>query len=392
MNGRSRKDDDTSLAAAVDWLNEAAASMRTWVESVRPPGGERGRFLWARRTTRPANCAATSYILGGINMMGAGDVITDQDRRQGIAWVQSFHGGHGQYRDPAILERRPPDWPAEKPYPDPPLLVVINQYSLGVLRGLGFEGEMPRPEPPDGIPQAHEADKALEYVRTRPWNTNPWGAGSHSMRMATWLLNWHQDGRIPLDPLIDVLRWIYSQQDPQTGLWGAPSCPKYERINGTFKLFPLICENLRLPLPHADKIIEQVLAEWDRPDYDENVGACDEWDNWYVIANCMDYTDHRADDIRAMALRRLNRMHIFQKPDGGMSYHPAHCATAWCGVDMAPPVAQSDCMGLGILKSAIAVCVGILGLEGQTAWSAKWRMREPADEALCNAIRERLGL
>jgi len=382
--------DDESIEAAVALLNDLAESMRGWVESVRPPDGARGRFLWARETTRPANVASSAYILNSLRMMGAEDIITDQDRDEGIAWVQSFHLGEGQYRDPAILDREPPGWGRD--WPDAPLLVVVNGYSQTVLRALGCECELPRPEPPEGIPQAHEADKALDYVKTRPWDTNPWGAGSHSMRMATWLLNWHQEGHIPLDPLIDVLKWFYEQQDPQTGLWGAPTCPKFQRINGTFKLFPLICGNLRLPLPHADKIIDQVLSEWERPDYDEHVGACDEWDNWYVVAHAMDHTDHRADDIRATALERLNHLAIFRKPDGGMSYHPSHCTTSWCGVDMAPSIPQSDCMGLGILKSSIAVCVNILGIGDRVPWSTEWRMREQVDESLRREIIERVGL
>ena len=100
---------------------------------MRPEDGARGRFRWARQTTREANCAATAYILGGLGAFGADDVINDDDRRQGAAWVQSFHVGEGQFRDPAIVDRKPDDWPADQPWPGAPLLTVVNGYSHSVL-------------------------------------------------------------------------------------------------------------------------------------------------------------------------------------------------------------------------------------------------------------------
>ena len=270
----------------------------------------------------------------------------------------------------------------------------VNQYAQGTLRGFGVDvAELPPPDPPAGWPQlADGPELALEWIRTRPYHEDAWGACSHGMRMATRLLQWHKDGHIAIEPLVEALRFFYGIQDPDTGLWGTPSQPRHVRINGAFKLFPLLRENLDLPIPHADRIIDAVLAEFDRPDYDRTVGACDEWDNWYVVALLAPLVpEHRADDIRRVAAHRIVRtLEIFAEPDGGLSYHPGACTTGWIGFDMAPALPQGDVMGPGILSAGINVCVDLLGLQGRTSWDGTWRLRSPESAALRADIRQRL--
>jgi hypothetical protein len=279
------------------------------------------------------------------------------------------------------------------------MLNGVNQYARNVLRRCLAQGisELPDAVPPPGWPQpGDDPEKVLEWIRTRPWDRNVWGAGSHGMRMATWLLRWHKEGRMTLDPVVQALNFFYRIQDPETGLWGTANQPQNVRINGTFKLFPLLRDQLDLPLPHADKIIDQVLAEFSRPGYDEAVGACDEWDNWYVMALAVDPAGgHRREDIIRMAGARIERdLDIFSAPDGGLSYWPSRCGTGWIGFDMAPSLPQGDASGLGILVGAINVCVDLLGLQDLSPWTGQWRLRGEAreDEALRQAILERLEI
>jgi hypothetical protein len=271
---------------------------------------------------------------------------------------------------------------------------VVNSYARGVLLRYrdNTAGDLPPSVPPPGWPQADDPAAAVEWIKTRPWDTNAWGAGSHAMRMATYLLEWYQQGRAPLDPLIQALKFFYRIQNPRTGLWGAESLPRQNRINGTFKLFPLIRGQLDLPLPHADKIIDQVLAEFRQPNYDETVGGCDEWDNWYVIGLAADRAPgHRADEIRAMAAHRVNRiLALFAKPDGGWSYSPQVCGTEWVGFDMAPAIPQGDALALATHPSAVSVCVDLLGIQGRTRWSGQWRMRSKESPELRAQIEARV--
>ena len=381
----------------------AAAALRgfgpgfqEWCARLRPADGTPGRFRWALQTTRDANVAATAYLLGGLKKMGLYDrVITPRDREAGIAWVRAMNQGHEQYRDPALLDRPTPGWPKDQPWPNVAMLNGVNCYARSVLGGYGADlAELPPEEPPAGWPQPNEPDKALEFIRTRPWATNPWGAGSHAMRMARWLLQWHRRGLLPLDPAVEALRFFYRTQNPATGLWGGEQTPMYERINGTFKLFPYMRDHLDLPLPHADKIIDQVLSEFYRPDYDAKVGGCDEWDNWYVIALAVDHAPgHRTEEIQRLAAWRIVRIvELFRRDDGGLSYAPGGCCTNWIGYDMAPACRQSDVMGPGILTGPINVCIDLTRLQHGTPWTGVWRMHERVslDDPLRQEILRRL--
>jgi hypothetical protein len=199
------------------------------------------------------------------------------------------------------------------------------------------------------------------------------------MRMARYMLQWRRQGRLPIAAVHEAFRFIYSIQDPATGLWGTANQPRNVRINGTFKLFVLIRDQLDLPLPHADKIIDQVLAEFERPDYDVHVGGCDEWDNWYVLGLALGPAGgHRAGDVRRTASRRLLRLlELFQKPDGGFSYAPTRCATHWLAADMAPPLPQGDALGGATLAASLSACVDLGGIADSVRWSSQWRMSTP---------------
>lgn len=381
---------------AVERLSSRPRQLLQWVEDRRPADGPRGRFTWARQTTRQANVAATAYILGGLRGMGLTDeVITDADREEGAAWVGSMNTDGAQYRDPALVERRSPDWPEDEAWPSAGMMEGLNQYSLNVLHGYTPAQPKPQRDPPPGWPQADDAETtALEWITTRPWYTNPWGACSHMMRMGTYLLRWHEEGRVSLDPLVEAIRFWYHIQDPMDGLWGGPRAPAQHRINGTFKLFPLLMEQLDMPLPFADRILDEVLAQFERPDYDETVGACDEWDNWYVIALALPKAGgHRAEEIARLAAWRARRnLELFGQEDGGFSYHPGRCQTTWIGFDMAPDMAQGDAMGPGILAPAVNCCVDLAGLQERTPWTGRWRMREAnrADPTVRSEILQRV--
>lgn len=384
----NKADSNDIVEQAQQSLETAAKRMADWTPRVRDAPG---RFRWAGKSTRPANVAATAYLLMGLKKMGIyGQVITPEDERDGLDWIRAMRRGNEQYYDPALLDRKKPGWPADKPWPDPAMIEGMNQYARSVLRGYGEELAVPVPPPPPGWPQLEDGpEAALSWIKSRPYNENAWGACSHGQRMATRLLEWHKQGHIPIDPLIEALKFFYSIQDPETGLWGTPNQARNVRINGAFKLFPLMREALDLPIPHADRILDQVLAEFARPGYDETACGCDEWDNWYVIALIQPFApDHRREEILKTAAWRISRtLDVFAKPDGGLSFLPATCGTDWIGFDMAPALPQSDCMGPAVLCSGINVCIDLLGMRGKTSWTGEWRMREKEPERLLTRIR-----
>jgi len=378
---------------AIERLEALREPLTQWVASVRADDGSPGRFKWAIKSTRPANVAATAYILNGLRHANLIDrVITEADRSAGASWIRSLCHGNEQYRDPALMDRKTPGWDEAAPWPSPAMLEGINQYARTALRiYAGNTDPLPPQEPPPGWPNFAEAEaKALEWITTRPWHTNPWAACSHMARMGTYLLQWHQRGLISLDPLIGAIRFWYHIQDRSDGLWGAQSVPLQHRINGAFKLFPLIMDQLDLPLPRAERIIDRVFDAFDAPEYEATVGACDEWDNWYVMALAHDKApQYRDDDIRRLAAWRIIRIaDLFHKNDGGFSYGVTTCQTDWIGFDMAPALPQSDAIGFSLLALSLNVCVDILGLQSKTRWPGTWRMR--ADQRPPEELRQKI--
>lgn len=369
-----------------------------WIERLRPEDGARGRFRWALETTRPANVGASGNILCSLRVMGLfDDVVTDEDTEAGIAWIESMKTDDGYFLDPALMERKTPGWADDEPWPSSAMIGASTAYATNVLRCYlrDEEGTLtPKRPPPPDWPTVETADTALDWIRSRPWATNPWGAGSHSMRVASYLLEWHKEGKIGIDPFIDAVRFFYEQHDPETGLYGAPETPLHCRINGLFKVFVLTLARLDLPMPYARPIIDRIFDLFHRPDYDTGLGGCTEWDNWYVLCMCRGKAPgYREEEIRKTAAWRLIRdFEIFSCNDGGLSSDSSTCTTNWCGYDMAPAVHQGDAMGPGTVTPSIRTCAWILDIDDPPWLHSEVRPRLSEPEAIRQTVVDRLGL
>lgn len=371
-------------------LNQLSENLLNWAEGLRAPGVH-GRFKWAFNSVRDANIASTSYLLGGLQQAGLlEDFITEDDRNAGMQWLESLKREDGQFYDPAIIGRKPDTWPEDKEFPGYGLIMGMSQYASSALQRYGADISR-RPEPPQNIPGLEDADKAVEWIKNLSWDTNPWGAGSHGMRMARWLLDWHLEGKLPLDYAIEAIDCLLSYQNRASGLWGNADIPVYQRINGTFKVFVILQDRLFLPLPQANQIINMVLHEFQRPDYYDVFGPCNEFDNIYVLALALRHVPERRDEVNSVLLERLEAYKRFIAEDGGLSASPeGPCATTWLGVDMAQPLCQGDVFSLGIHASGINICVDLLGVTDQVSWTGKWRMNETAPEELREKIISKL--
>lgn len=375
LNEIHKQNLESLKSLAIERLDEAIEGIKKWTERVRPENGIPGRFRWAIQSTREANVASTKYMLDGLRGIDIYDeVITEKDKKAGMEWVQSMHLGNGQYRDPAICDRKPPSWPENEMWPSPSMQVIINQYAQGVLRS--YSGaEFPSSPPPAGWPQPNDPpERMVEWIKSRNLDEDPWGAGSHAARLAIWMLQWYSEGYISVEPLLEIIEYFYEKQDPETGLWGSKKRPLFERINGTFKLFIFLQYALDLPLPHAEKIVDNTIGEFYRSNYDKTAGGCDEYDNWYVIALASRKTaGYREEEIEKLAAYRIKRvLDLHQKPDGGLSYYANGCATRWSDCDMAPSLSQGDAVGLAMWVGGINICVDMLGLKGRVSWSGEW--------------------
>ncbi len=356
---------DQLTAEAVAEVNTAVAGIRGWVEKVRPADGSRGRFRWSVDAVHPVNFPSTAYIIEALEYVGiVDDVITAEDRRQGIDWIRSTRSADGSYHDPHIpLElTNKAKW-------------ILRRYGADELQ----EAQRPFPKP---FPQRDEAAAiSVDWVKAQYREFSPWGAGSRVNRHMRWLLIWHLDGKISIDPLIESLRFVYSIQDPETGLFASKNSLQ-DRINGTMKIYGFTQYKLELPVPYAEQIIDTVLdGRMLRADYGQHgADGCNELDNWMVLAEAARTTNgYRAEEIKKLAAYRIVQiLRHHQKPDGGISARSTTCQRLWNNVEMAPAKAQGDALGFATLTRCVSVGIQLLGIEGQTSWTGQ-RGWDPAD-------------
>lgn len=370
--------EETTVSRAVEKILESRERFRTWVETIRPDTGPAGRFHWAVRHTRDATIPSTGYALGGITMMGLFDeVITDRDKREGIDWIMSRHVGDGQFRDPALLDRKSPDWPEDQEWPSPSMLECANGYAYASLTKYGAS-DIPKRQPAKGVLESNDWQSMLRYITTRDIDASPWGEGSHAGRMARYLLREYKEQRAPFDALVQAVRFLLSKQDPETGLWGAPALPLNQRINGAYKLFGFLRCDLDLPLPHARKLLDKGFEYFYDPDHDVSMNSCSEWDALMVMRELQPLTQgYREEELRALAAHRICRIiDLVQQDDGGFSGTRTCCTTSFVGFDMAPPVLQGD-VHAGIFAQAIGECVDILGIHTETKTPGMGRKSNP---------------
>jgi hypothetical protein len=382
-------DSDAATDAAVASILESRGNFRRWSESIRPRSGPAGRFHWAIQHTRDASIPSTGYALGGLQMMGLLDeVITDDDRREGIQWIMSRYIGDGQFRDPALLDRVSPNWPADKEWPSAAMLECANGYAYASLIKYGAE-DIPKRQPAKGLLAANDWPSMLEYITTRDIDASPWGEGSHAGRMCLYLIRECREGRAPIDAVIKAVRFLLDKQDPQTGLWGHSGLPLNQRLNGAYKLFGTLRVALDLPLPHARELLDSGFEHFYEPDHDERMDSCSEWDALMVMRELQPLIgDYRHEELRKLAAWRIVRIvELVQQEDGGFSGTRTRCTTSFVGFDMAPPVLQGD-VHAEIFAQAIGECVDILGIQERSLTPGMGRTRDPADAELRRQVRE----
>jgi len=385
----------TDLATAADRAVAAVLTarerFRAWAQALRPDDGPRGRFHWALQHTRDASIPSTGYALGGLATMGLLDeVITDRDRAEGIEWVMSRYAGDGQFRDPALLDRRSPDWPEDEEWPSPAMLESANGYAYAILNRYGAE-DIPVRQPAKGWLSSDGWEGMLEFITTRDIDASPWGEGSHAGRMCLYLVREYREGRAPADAVIRAAAFLLERQDPETGLWGGSDLALNQRLNGAYKLFGFLRCTLDLPLPHADRLLDSGFEYFSLPDHDEQMNSCSEWDALMVMRELQPLVgEYRAEELKLLAAHRIARIvELVQQPDGGFSGTRTCCTTSFVGFDMAPPVLQGD-VHAGIFGQAIAECVDILGIQEQTRTPGMGRSPAPEDAQLRALVRDAL--
>ncbi len=365
-----KQDYDVLEAKAVATLNKAAEDLASWIELIRDPEMP-WAFRWAVESTRGANVAATSYILGTAKSWGLTDrVLSAEQRKGGAEWIRSLEAPENTFSDPALLDRKPPAWNDDDEAwpPDGGGREALNQYSRGCLRNYdGVQTDNLAAPPPPTWPQKDDAN-VLDWIKKVEPNWSWIGRIIHR------LINWYHEGAIPKERLLECMHYAHSRQDPETGFWGGG-------IATTFKLLITVHDPAELPVPRAEKIIDSVLRVMDEPNYDDALFPCEEFDAFYDLAIAWTTAPgYRRDEIRKLAAHRICYiLDTHTQADRGLSSFPDRCVPTWLAWDMAPALPQGDVFGWAIYSAGFNICVDILGIADRVPQSGIWRQRDGYD-------------
>jgi hypothetical protein len=334
-----------------------------WSKKIRPADGTKGRFNWAVKfdSDKPANIISTKYAVGTFGNAGILDeVIDEEDKKAGIAWVKSMEQEAGGYFDPVYSCG---SGKVDSSVCKGGCRGTVNLYAEDLLQIYGVDAEdVALSPPPEGWPQIETAQWADDWIRMRTWEYDTWAAGANSGRAVYYLYQWYLADKIGIEPLVDAIKEVYSLQDPKTGLWSNRSksnCTLQNRINGTFKVLGTISKQLDLPLFHCEKMVREEVQK-----------------------------------LAAYSISLIKEQYL--REDGGLSFYPDYCQHNWLGHQVSPIVLQGDVMGSSVHTYGLTIAVDIAGLNGKVEWSKgnwreNWKARVPDAERKLEALRENLS-
>jgi hypothetical protein len=373
-----------------------------WSKKIRPADGTKGRFNWAVKfdSDKPANIISTKYAVGTFGNAGILDeVIDEEDKKAGIAWVKSMEQEAGGYFDPVYSCG---SGKVDSSVCKGGCRGTVNLYAEDLLQFYGVDAEdVALSPPPEGWPQIETAQWADDWIRMRTWEYDTWAAGANSGRAVYYLYQWYLADKIGIEPLVDAIKEVYSLQDPKTGLWSNRSksnCTLQNRINGTFKVLGTISKQLDLPLFHCEKMVDTVIDLMTSDDYAGSRSGCDELDNIFVLAIASDHSDnYRREEVQKLAAYSISLIkEQYLREDGGLSFYPDYCQHNWLGHQVSPIVLQGDVMGSSVHTYGLTIAVDIAGLNGKVEWSKgdwreNWKARIPDAERKLKALRGNLS-
>ena len=355
---------------AVAALNKASDDLIYWMDVVRDAEAP-WRFRWSNESVRNANVAATNYILQTARTCGVLDqVLTPEQKRMGVDWIRSLEVDDNVYSDPALLDRKPPQWRDDQENwpPDGAHQEAISQYARGCLRFYGNEklDQIAGPPPPTW-PQKEDTD-VLDWIK----KVEP--VWSWIGRIIHRLIYWRYEGAVSEELLRECMDYAHSRQDEETGFWN-------NGIQTTFKLLITVHDPMELAVPRPEKIIDSVLRVMAQPDYDDDLFPCEEFDAFYDLAIAWTSAPgYREEEIKRLAATRIcHVLDSYTQEDRGLSSYTDRCIPTWLNWDMAPAKLQGDAFGWGIFSSGINICVDMLGIADRVTWTGKWRQREEWD-------------
>ncbi|RKY77438.1 hypothetical protein DRQ12_08240 [candidate division KSB1 bacterium] len=351
------------------WIKGLKNDLLSFLENVRC-AGPYGRFRYAvEGCLLPHDPISSVYAFGILKTINTYDALEEKKKQQWADYLRSFQDQEtGEFWSEEIggLCR------SEEHGLDPKYLMkrMLTRNISNTLQQMGFAPQYPLRYPE--VEPFTDKEKLIAHLDSFPWDKNPWGAGSHAGTTVLMLFNRLMRGEEEFrQPLRWAIEYVLEKQDPETGLWGAPTCPLYERINGAFKVIARLIGTLGIVPRYPERIIDNVFKHYEDPSY--QMTGCNEFDNIWVFAAALRATDYRKTEIQELVLSRLPFIESFKKQDGGFSFFKEKCITTNAQAQLVDrPRSQSDMVGTATFVSCLRSTFEILGWNGQLGWRGLW--------------------
>lgn len=349
-----------------DWLLAARESIPRWLQSLQHPSGP-GRYRFATEAYEPYDLDSTTMAYNTRSALGL--PLSEAEREGWIAYLLGLQRpkdglmidegmerhiitGHGQPTDEEVANVR--RWTTRN----------------GIMTLMGLGG---RPQ----VPLQHQeaftsAEEIVRYLEGLHWH-NPWGAGSWAGAVLIFqryneLLGDARAG----DIIAAGLQWLLDRQDPQTGAWSDGSdVPLHVLINGIFKVWIQAIPFVNMPVQYPERVIDLCLRGLaESPHLRDTPDACSIFDVAYVLDVALRHTDHRRDEVAAVASRSFDGFQALLQPDGAFSYGPGGSLASHGGLHLAPVKPQADVTGTALCCNALSLLANISGLQDELGWVA----------------------
>ncbi len=314
------------------WFDEVHKSMVEWIISMMDE--DTGMLKDCIDSEIPFTIPATSHGLG-ILEGGLGKSRFDlpgydeEKEKRIIEYVRSAQDEKtGLVIDP-LLDKRFTEPENQREYKN--FRVAVTRYAEGLLKRLG--SGLKYPFTVTGGTGKPDPQKALEYIKTGDWD-KPWGTGSHSagiVREFFFLINDGYEEYIPAT--CEMIEFIMSKQNPETGMWGKSSIPLYEQISGTLKVLGRFFFNLGMDIPYLDKLADSCIEHHrDRSFYSEIGNHCIPRNVMEMCVVCLEHSDYRREELIDTLISIVDYFYEnHYKPDGAFGTREGTEPIGWCG-------------------------------------------------------------
>ncbi len=324
-----------------------------------------GRYRYSLTVSEPT-LYSSCYAVLTRDLYGDLATLTETERQEWLAYLNTHQDPDGLYRDPVIFDQ---GWYAGDPFHcgRPHLTCHVIQ----ALTCLG--GVAPRPF---ALAEEYASLATLaHWLQARDWGARVAWTGNEIMNLGNLLQysrDYHHDDRAGR-AVSFLLDWLEANHlDPATGVWGSldlsDPLQRSHAVQAAYHWWPLFAYDRR-PFPCAERALDTVLATqnprggfgWGvhNPEEPFNSSACEDIDSLDPLARLSLQTQYRREEIYG-ALRRAREWVLENRmPDGGFVFmrgkpfeygHPALRSEAGQGA-MFPTWFRT--LSLAILETAL---------------------------------------